>query len=116
MKEKLIEDIEGLKQAAKFMRITNDITPTGLNALNSGLDALIEVVKNISSNPVLADSKNYDHIRVVAIQIYAEYGKDKIRKVVHEHAFSTQELKELMEHNGNVGEYLNHLTKVLRYE
>lgn len=63
MKEKLIEDIESLKQAAKFMRITNDITPTGLNALHMGLDALIEVVKNISSKQVV--TRSLSHIAIV---------------------------------------------------
>mgnify|MGYP003476055159 CR=1 FL=1 len=59
MKEELIEEIEGLKQAAKLMLITNDITHTGLNALNAGLDALIDEVKNLSSNNVLAEVKSF---------------------------------------------------------
>lgn len=56
MEHILIENIESLKQATKFMRITNDITPIGFNAINLGLDALIEVVKNTYSNNQVDDS------------------------------------------------------------
>lgn len=72
-------------------------------------------IKNASSNSMLADSKNYGHIKAVTIQVHAEYGKEG-RKVVHGHKFTEEELKTLLAEKRGIADYLNHLTKVLIYE
>ncbi len=46
MKDKLIEDIQSIKQALHTMRLTNDITVVGKKSMEMGLDVLIETVKN----------------------------------------------------------------------
>ena len=73
MKEHIIEEIEGLKQAVKLMRITNDITPSGLNALNAGLDVLIGVVKNVSSNSCVVKSVCGTHLELSVLPLNEKY-------------------------------------------
>lgn len=45
-KEQLVEDIESMKQAAKTMLYTNDITQDAYKALVLAYDAWIERIKN----------------------------------------------------------------------